>query len=99
MKVLLICRVAPGVDAASQFGPHLAAERDGLVQLKSSGVLLEAYTPGGPGAVLIVDVTDRGHAEQIAAALPLRQAQLIEVELINLTTLDLPAPGPASAEH
>jgi hypothetical protein len=53
MKVLVICRPRAGV-APAEIAAHAAAEMAALGQLKADGVLLEAYSPGGPGAVLIM---------------------------------------------
>jgi hypothetical protein len=80
MKVLVLCRPASGVDPAAAFPPHLAAERAALRELSQHGVLSEAHSPGGPGAVL-------GAAETFARAIPLAQADLIDLELIPLHTM------------
>lgn len=89
MKALLICRAAEGVDPTVQFAPYLADERAALLALSNSGTLLEAYTPGGPGAVLILNVARLADAETIAAELPLRAANLITVEVVALTPMPL----------
>ncbi len=54
MKRLVICRPAAGVDP-DQIAPHAAEAMTALRELKAHGPLLEAYSPGGPGAILIVD--------------------------------------------
>jgi hypothetical protein len=52
-----------------------------------TGILLEAYSPGGPGAILILEVSDLGKAQSLLARLPLCEAGLIETELICLRPL------------
>jgi hypothetical protein len=82
MKVLVLCRTRPGVDR-DQIAPHTAAEMGALRSLKAAGTLLEAYSPGGPGAVLIFD-GERPVVEAAVASLPLIDAGLIDAELIEL---------------
>jgi hypothetical protein len=82
MKVLVLCRPRPGVDR-DQIAPHAADEMAALRSLKAAGTLLEAYSPGGPGAVLIFD-GERPAVEAAVASLPLMHAGLIDAELIEL---------------
>jgi hypothetical protein len=89
MKVLVVCRPAVGVDPSVQFGEYLEAELEELRSLSRRGILTEAYSPGAPGAVLILSVPDLGAAEACTRSLPLAQAQLIEVELFPLYTIPL----------
>jgi muconolactone delta-isomerase len=88
MLILVLCRVADGaVDA--EFRRHIPAETAALRELKASGVLAEAWSPGRPGAVLLLDVPSQAEAAGITAALPLAQAGLITTETIPLHPLDL----------
>lgn len=82
MKTLVICRPAAGV-GREQIAPHAAEELAVLRALKGRGVLTEAYSPGGPGAVLVFE-TDDGDVDTLVASLPLHQHGLIEVEKIQL---------------
>ena len=82
MQILVLCRARPGVDR-DQIAPYAAGEMAALRSLKAVGVLLEAYSPGGPGAVLIFD-GERPAVEEAVASLPLMHAGLIDVELIEL---------------
>jgi hypothetical protein len=84
MQVLAICRPAPGVDPGSAFPPHLSAELDALRSLRTAGVLAQAYSPGGPGAVLLLNAPDLQSARTTVDQLPLAVAGLIETELIPL---------------
>jgi hypothetical protein len=54
-----------------------------LRSLKAAGTLREAYSPGGPGAVLIFD-GEPPAVEAAVASLPLVDAGLIDAELIEL---------------
>ena len=82
MKVLVLCRPRAGVDR-DQIAPHTADEMAALRSLQAAGALQEAYSPGGPGAVLIFD-GERPAVEGAIASLPLIQAGLIDAELIEL---------------
>ncbi len=57
-----------------------------LRQLKAEGTLVEAYSPGGPGAVLIFEA-DRDAVEAVVSVLPLVMAKLIDTEIIALQPL------------
>ncbi len=89
MNVLLICRPAAGVDPAREFPRRLPAERDALQALREQGALTAAYSPGGPGAVLMLEVADVDTARRIGARLPLAAAGLIDIEIIPLTPLGM----------
>lgn len=82
MRFLVVCRAKPGV-TREQIAPHGAQEMAALRSLKARGDLLEAYSPGGPGAVLIFD-GERTSVDQTIASLPLIQAGWIEAEVIEL---------------
>jgi hypothetical protein len=57
--------------------------RNGRAQATAQGWLVEAYSLGGPGAVLIFDDA-QAPIDGAPAALPLVQAGLIDTEIINL---------------
>lgn len=90
MKTLVICRPRPGV-TVTDIAVHRAAEMAALRQLKAEGTLAEAYSPGGPGAVLIFHA-DKGAIEGVVSALPLVLARLIDTEIMALQ----PLPGLAA---
>ena len=85
MKTLVIARPRPGVTAADMAG-HRAAEMAALRQLKAEGTLTAAYSPGGPGAILIFDAGQEA-VQGVVAALPLVMAKLIDTEIIELQPL------------
>ena len=85
MKTLVICRPRPGVTSTDIAG-HRAAEMAALRQLKAEGTLVEAYSPGGPGAVLMFEA-DQEAVEAVLSVLPLVLAKLIDTEIIQLQPL------------
>ena len=86
--ILVICRPAEDADQA-EFCRLLPAEAAALRQLKNSGVLTAAWSPGRPGAVLMLDVPGEGEAARTVAALPLAKAGLISTEITPLHPMDL----------
>jgi hypothetical protein len=86
VKVLVICSPRPGV-APGQIAAHVAAEMAALRQLKSDGRLLDAYSPGGPGAILILD-GEPAAVDSAVAALPMVREGLIETQIIELHPFD-----------
>ena len=82
MRILVICRPRPGV-TRDDIAPHAAAELAELARLRAEGLLAEAWSPGGPGAVLIFEA-EREAVTAAVAALPLRAAGLIGAEIIEL---------------
>jgi hypothetical protein len=82
VRILIICRPREGV-GRDQIAPHAPAELAALARLKADGVLLEAYSPGGPGAILVVS-DEQTTVESLLASLPLVREGLIETEVIEL---------------
>ncbi len=87
MLILVICRPAEGADQA-EFRRLVLAETAALRDLKGSGLLTGAWSPGRPGAVLMFDVPDEAEAARLTAGLP-PGAGLISTEIIPLHPLDL----------
>ena len=83
MKILVICRPREGVDPRTEVAPRAADEMTALRRLRDDGVLLEAYSPGGPGAILIFEGA-RDEIERALQTLPLVRARVISTELIEL---------------
>ena len=86
VQVLAICRPQPGAEP-SELARRVPAETAGLQQLRADGHLLAAYSPGGPGAVLILEAPDVDAAASLVGDLPLASAGLIHAELIGLHPL------------
>lgn len=88
MKTLVFCRAAEGI-SREQIPPHTAAELVALRELRSRGMLLKAYSPGGPGAVPISETKTTSAIDQLIGSLPLHPAGLIDVETIQLQPFSL----------
>ena len=86
MRVLAICRPAPGA-TPEQIAQHVREEGQRLEQLRAAGTLLDAYSPGSPGAVLVLEAADLEEARSFVGDLPLAAAGLIDAELIGLYAL------------
>jgi muconolactone delta-isomerase len=88
MRFLVICRPAAGGDQ-DEFKRLVPAETAALREEKAKGTLTGAWSPGRPGAVLMLDVPDADEAAHVVAAFPLVQAALITTEIIPLHPIDL----------
>jgi hypothetical protein len=88
MMALVIGRPVPGADQAS-FASLVPAESATLRRLKAQGLVTQAWSPGGPGAVLMLDVRDEDEAAGITARRPLAAAGLITSEILPLHPLTL----------
>ena len=87
MQFLVICRrVADGDPDA--FARLVADEGAVLRKLQADGILTEAWSPGGPGAVLMLELPDQAAAERITGEFPLAAAGVITTEVIPLHPLD-----------
>jgi muconolactone delta-isomerase len=88
MLTLVICRPVEGCDH-DEFRRLAPAETAALRDLKAKGTLVDAWSPGRPGAVLTLEVPDPDQAARIVANLPLVQAGQITTEIIPLHPIDL----------
>jgi muconolactone delta-isomerase len=88
MLILVLCHPAEGADQA-EFRRLVPEETAALRELKTSRELAGAWSPGHPGAVLMLDVPDEAEAERLTASLPLVQAGLISTEIVPLHPMDL----------
>jgi len=88
MQFLVICRPAAGGDPG-EFSRLVPLETEALREQKARGTLTGAWSPGRPGAVLMLDVADAEAATQILAGFPLVEAGLITTEVIPLHPIDL----------
>ena len=87
MQFLVICRPVADGDT-NAFARLIADEGAVLRKLQADGILTEAWSPGGPGAVLMLELPGQGAAEQITSELPLAAAGLITTEVIPLHPLN-----------
>jgi hypothetical protein len=83
VNTLVICRPCAGVDPARDIAPHARKELDALHELRAAGLLTEAYSPGGPGAILIL-TGDREQALRTLQRLPRVREALIDTELLEM---------------
>jgi hypothetical protein len=83
MKLLAIGRPHEGADA-HQIALCAREEMSALWQLYRDGAVQQMYSPGRPGAVLVLEVATRDQAEAALAGLPLAAGGLIDFELIEL---------------
>jgi hypothetical protein len=83
VKLLAIGRLRQGVDAR-EIACHADQEMRALWQLYRDGVVREMYSPGRPGAVLVLEAEAGKEAEAALAGLPLAAVGLIVFEVIEL---------------
>lgn len=88
MQFLVICRPAAGADPA-EFSRLVPLETEAMREQKARGTLTGAWSPGHPGAVLMLDVADAEAAAGILAGFPLVKAGLVTIEVIPLHPVDL----------
>jgi hypothetical protein len=88
MQFLVICRPAAGGDP-DDFKRLVPFETEALREQKQRGTLTGAWSPGGPGAVLMLEVADADLAAGIVADFPLVEADLITTEIIPLHPIEL----------
>lgn len=88
MQFLVICRPAAGGDP-DEFSRLVPFETEAMREQKARGTLTGAWSPGHPGAVLMLEVADAEAAGQVLAGFPLVEAGLITTEVIPLHPVDL----------
>jgi hypothetical protein len=83
VKLLAVGRLRDGADV-HEIGRYARQEMAALWQLYRDGVVREMYSPGRPGAVLVVEAAGPHQAEAAVAGLPLAAAGVIVFEVIEL---------------
>jgi len=83
MRLLVRCTPRAGVDPRREIAPRSGEEISALMALRADGLLLEAYSPGGPGAVLILEA-ERDRVDEVLARLPLVRDGVVETEITEL---------------
>jgi muconolactone delta-isomerase len=96
MQFLVICRPAllsppspPQAGDLEEFKRLVPFETEVLREQKAKGTLTGAWSPGRPGAVLMLEAADEDEAATILATFPLVQADEITTEIIPLHPIDL----------
>ena len=83
MKLLAIGRLRDRA-GAHEIARYAREEMSALWQLYRGGAVREMYSPGRPGAVLVLEAASAPEAEAALAGLPLTAAGLIVFEVIEL---------------
>lgn len=84
MKVLALGRPTDAEEARAAIAPLARAELGALWRLYASGTVREMYSPGGPGAVLVLETESLESAREALAVLPLVANGIIRFELTSL---------------
>jgi len=84
MKILAILRPREGTDARSAVIKHAREELHALWDLYRGGCVREMYSPGAPGAILVLEADSLEQAAGQLADLPLLANDVMTVELIEL---------------
>jgi hypothetical protein len=69
MQFLVICRPAAGGDP-DKFKRLVPLETQALREQKAKGAVTGAWTPGHPGAILMLEVADETEAARVVATFP-----------------------------
>ena len=88
MQFLVICRPAAGGNP-DEFTRLVPFENEVMREQKARGTLTGAWSPGHPGAVLMLEVADAEAAAGLLAGFPLVEAGLISTEVIPLQPIEL----------
>src|SRR5262249_33704217 len=86
--ILVICRPVEGGNQ-DEFRRLVPGETAALRGLRAQGILVDAWSPGRPGAVLTFEVPDADEAARIVADFPLVKAGQIIAEIMPLHPIDL----------
>jgi hypothetical protein len=84
VKLLAIMRPRGDVDVRRELAPHAESELHALWALYREGAVREMYSPGGPGALLVLEAGSVEEAQRTLAQLPLLANEIMELELIEL---------------
>ncbi len=84
MKILAILRPVGDPNLRDAVTRHARAELQTLWDLYRTGFVREMYSPGGLGAVLLLEAESLEDAAKRLADLPLLQRQIMRLELTEL---------------
>ena len=84
MKILAVLRPGDGGDVRAAIAARAQEEVRVLWNQYREGLVREMYSPGGPGAVLIVEAGSRDSAQSALGELPLLADNVMTLELIEL---------------
>ena len=89
MKLLALGRAREGADARSQIARHAKEEMQRVWELYHAGTVREMYSPGGPGAVLVLETRARSDAVDLLDGLPLVRVDFDVIELHSFAALQV----------
>jgi hypothetical protein len=84
MKILAILRPPDGTNPRDAVMEHAQQELRTLWELYRSGVVREMYSPGGSGAILVLEAETVEDAATQLAVLPLLANRIMSLELTEL---------------
>jgi hypothetical protein len=84
MKILAILRPPDGTDARDGVRKHGREELQALWDLYRTGFVREMYSPGGLGAILVIEAQSTEEAAERLAELPLLRNRIMQLELTEL---------------
>jgi hypothetical protein len=84
VKLLAIMRPRDGVDVGTGVSRHAEEELRALWRLYRDGLVREMYSPGGPGALLVIEASSVEEAHLLLSSLPLIANEIVALELIQL---------------
>jgi hypothetical protein len=84
VKLLAIMRPREGVDVRTGVARYAEEELRALWRLYRDGWVREMYSPGGPGALLVIEASSVEAAHRQLSTLPLIANEIVAHELIEL---------------
>ena len=84
MKLLAIMRPTERADVRAEIMRHADAELRAVWKLYRRGIVREMYSPGTPGAVLVLESDSVHDAERTLSELPLLANGVMALEVIEL---------------
>ncbi len=84
MKILAILRPPEGSNVRDAVMRHARLELEALWGLYKTGFVREMYSPGGLGAILVLEDRSIEDAQSRLSGLPLLQNHIMQLELIEL---------------
>jgi hypothetical protein len=84
MKILATLRSPDGIDPRDAVIKHAHEELQALWDMYRTGLVREMYSPGGLGAILVLEAQSLDDAAKRLADLPLLRNQIMRLELTEL---------------
>lgn len=83
MQFLIVMKLKPGITRAN-VAPIARVETQKAWDLVAAGVMRTIHYIAGGGAVMMFETADRAEAERHVAALPIVEAGLVDVDVLEL---------------